>query len=352
MFDTILQKAISNIDTICSVLKINDDLRELLFSQDNSGRQILAQHEQFTSLLENIPQRKDWQICDHCTAVTQLYAVYESFVEKLILEWLQVVPQLFPNYLDLEPKIQNAHREGIGRLLIELNKNRFKELTAEKVMQGFLAGVTGSTTYELLPEAFLSQDQNLRQEVLEKLFADVGINKAWSWLIKYRKIKKFMVEIRGDQSTAEAELKRFLDYRNDAAHGGVDKILINEILPTQDLLNLGIFVKALCHALAELVTYQIITRKEIINQAKQIGKVTEWFRQPRAAVAQVKECTLSKGDSIWLIGEAISFCKIATIESMQIDGNAVERQEITTETEVGLKFNLDVKKGMYLYLVK
>ncbi len=211
MFDTILQKAISNIDTICSVLKINDDLRELLFSQDNSGRQILAQHEQFTSLLENIPQRKDWQICDHCTAVTQLYAVYESFVEKLILEWLQVVPQLFPNYLDLEPKIQNAHREGIGRLLIELNKNRFKELTAEKVMQGFLAGVTGSTTYELLPEAFLSQDQNLRQEVLEKLFADVGINKAWSWLIKYRKIKKFMVEIRGDRDRAK-------DSQNNSHH--------------------------------------------------------------------------------------------------------------------------------------
>jgi hypothetical protein len=347
MFDAIRQNASSNVDTICSVLKINDNLREILFSPDDSGRKILAQHEKLTSLLKNIPQRKDWQICDHCTAVTQLYAVYESFVEKLILEWLQVVPNLFPNYSDLEPKIQNAHREGIGRLLIELNKNRFKELTAEKVVQGFLAGVTGSETYELLPEAFLSQDQNLRQEVLEKLFADVGINKVWSWLKKHREIKYFIEEIRGDQSTVEAELKRFIDYRNGAAHGGVD-----EILTTQELLDLGVFVKALCNALAELVTYQIILRKSMINRAKQIGKVIEWYPKSRAAVVQVKECTLSIEDGIWLISEANSLCQLAIIQSIRIDDNAVDQQEIISEVEVGLQFDLNAKTGMSLYLVE
>ncbi|WP_446358366.1 MAE_28990/MAE_18760 family HEPN-like nuclease [Coleofasciculus sp. A1-SPW-01] len=130
---------------------------------------------------------------DHCAVVTRLYAIYERFVENLIREWIQVLPDLFPVYADLEERICNTHRIGVARLLLDLTKNRFGHLSIEEVIRGLFYGASGTgTKYELLPDAFLLHEQNLRREPLEKMFADAGIGNAWTWVEKYRKIKNFI----------------------------------------------------------------------------------------------------------------------------------------------------------------
>ncbi len=126
------------------------------------------------------------------------------------------------NYLELEEKIQNTHREGVGRILIEFKKDRFKDLSENQVIRGLFYGTTNQNkNYELLPEAFLLHDQNLRKDILEKLFADAGIADTWKWVMNYREVKHFVEEIRGNQNTAEGELNQLISYRNEAAHGVV-----------------------------------------------------------------------------------------------------------------------------------
>ena len=345
MFDPLLQETRTNIRTVRAMIETNESLRRIILTKD-SVRQNLEKNKEFANLVKNTPDKNDWRVYDHCATVTRLYAIYESFVEDIIKEWLKILPELVSSYSDLEDKIQNTHREGIGRLLLELKKNRYQNLSVEKVVQGFLSGVTNSKQYELLPEAFLMYEQNLRKDELNKLFAKTGIENAWNWIDNYREMKQFVQEIAGDQTTAEAELTQLVDYRNGAAHGSVG---IDTILGNQELLDLTDFVTALCEALTELVSYQIICRKELIKQARKIGNITKWYKQPKAATAKIANINLSLGSKIWLVNEASSYCQLAIIESIQLDDIFQKEITINDETEVGLKFNTDARKGLSLY---
>ncbi|NEP90714.1 MAG: hypothetical protein F6K18_30045 [Okeania sp. SIO2C2] len=141
-------------------------------------------------------------------------------------------------------------------------------------------------------------------------------------------------------------LNQLISYRNEAAHGVVD-----EILGTQELLDLGDFIKSLCQALAELVTYQIIQLQTSTGKAKEIGEITEWFKKPQAGVAIINDSKLSLGANIFLVSETSSYCRLATIESIQINDNSQESIEITSETEVCLKFDIDAKKAFKIYII-
>ncbi|WP_230968044.1 MAE_28990/MAE_18760 family HEPN-like nuclease [Nostoc sp. WHI] len=259
MFEKILMTGKVNINTVRSIIKTNDRLMDISFYSSAIIKTEICEETELilSKLLQDIPKAREWRVYDHCAVVTRLYAIYERFVEELISDWLILLPGLYPRYSDLEETIRNNHQLGVGKLLTELNKNRYEHLSSKKVMQGLFYGTTGEKEYELLPDAFLIHEQNLRRETLERLFANAGISNAWAWVEKHRSIKYFLEEIRGNQNTAEGELNEFISYRNDAAHGFPD-----DVLGASALLELCDFVDALSQALAELVTYQVIKRKE------------------------------------------------------------------------------------------
>ncbi|HEY9798316.1 MAG TPA: hypothetical protein V6D30_21975, partial [Leptolyngbyaceae cyanobacterium] len=60
--------------------------------------------------------------------------------------------------------------------------------------------------------------------------------------------------------------------------------------------------------------------------------------------------TLSIGGSLFLVGEAC--CQLAKIESIRIDELDQESVKVISGMEVGLKFDVDAKKGLCLYLVE
>ena len=348
MFENLIEKASVKISTVRAIIKTNHRLRSIVF-RDSLNKQKLEENPEFTALMEVISTEKEWEIYDRSAVVTRLYAIYERFVEDLISDWLRLLPDLVPRYSDLEEKIQNTHREGIGRLLIDIKKNRFQHLSVEKVVQGLSCGITDTGKYELLPDAFLLHEQNLRKEVLETVLRNAGIDEAWKWVTNHKEIKYFVEEVRGSQNTAEGELKQLVDYRNEAAHGSVD-----EILGTQELLELGDFVEALCKSLADLVTYNIILRQIDRGLVREIGKITEWLKKPQAAVAKVKEVTLTIGESIFLVlvNDQLSYCYSAKIESIQLNDISQNLVEITSEAEVGLKFDMNARKGLTIYVTK
>ncbi|MEG3877491.1 MAE_28990/MAE_18760 family HEPN-like nuclease [Microcoleus sp. herbarium7] len=348
MFEELLQKVSVKISTVRGIVKTSHRLRIIVF-RDSLNKQKLEDNPEFATLIEVIPSEEEWEIYDRSAVVTRLYAIYERFVEDLISDWLRLLPDLVPRYSDLEEKIQNTHREGIGRLLIDIKKNRFQHLSVEKVVQGLSCGITDTGKYELLPDAFLLHEQNLRKEVLETVLRNAGIDEAWKWVTNHKEIKYFVEEVRGSQNTAEGELKQLVDYRNEAAHGSVD-----EILGTQELLELGDFVEALCKSLADLVTYNIIVRQSDRGLVREIGKITEWFKKPQAGVAKVKEVKLTLGECVFLVlvNEQLSYCYSAKIESIQLNALSHDRLEITSETEVGLKFDRDARIGLTIYVTK
>jgi hypothetical protein len=346
MFEDLIEKASVKISTVRAIIKTNHRLREIVF-RDSLNKQKLAKNPEFAALIAVIPSEKEWEIYDRSAVVTRLYAIYERFVEDLISDWLRRMPDLVPRYSDLGQTVQNTHREGIGRLLIDIKKNRFQHLSVEKVVQGLSCGITDTGKYELLPDAFLLHEQNLRKEVLETVLKNAGIDEAWKWVINHKEIKYFVEEVRGSQNTAEGELKQLVDYRNEAAHGSTD-----EILGTQELLDLADFVEALCKSLADLVTYNIILLQRDRGLVREIGKITHWYPKPQAGVAKVKEVTLTVEERVFLVlvNDKLSYCYAAKVESIQRYGISQNQVEITSEEEVGLKFDRDARIGLTIYV--
>lgn len=353
MFQELIKTVKVNISTVRSIIQTNDRLRKIAFGEGALTKQKLEEDREFviTTLIQDIPKAGEWRVYDHCAVITRLYAIYERFVEELVTDWIRLMPEMFPLYSELEDRVRDTHQMGVGQLLLNLKKSRFQHLSIEGVVRGLFRGVTDEDKYELVPDAFLLHEQNLRKNVLENLFADVGISNAWNWVEKHRAVKYFVKEIRASENTAEGELNELISYRNDAAHGAP----IDNVLGSSALLELCDFVEALCQALAEVVIYRIISRKTSIGQAREIGLITEWFKQPKAAVAKVKETTLAVGGSLFLVSEARSYCHLVTIENIKIQegGNDVEKEQvkITSESEVGLKFNAEARKELRLYIV-
>ncbi|MFN6156572.1 MAG: MAE_28990/MAE_18760 family HEPN-like nuclease [Dolichospermum sp.] len=121
MFENLLMAVKVNISTIRSIIKTNEKIREIAFgdvSLHTEETKIVL-----TNLFQDIPELTEGRVYDHCAVVTRLYAIYETFVEDLIRDWLISLPELYPNYLNLEESIRNTHQIGVGRLLVELKKN-------------------------------------------------------------------------------------------------------------------------------------------------------------------------------------------------------------------------------------
>jgi hypothetical protein len=143
-------------------------------------------------------------------------------------------------------------------------------------------------------------------------------------------------------------LNELIVYRNDAAH----TTSIDNFLGFSDLLELCTFTERMCQALTDLFTYKVIEKKEKIGQAKCIGKITEWFKKPQACVAKLNNTSLSIGSSLFLVNEKIALCQPATVKSIQIDSESVnETQYIEEEREIGLKFDVNAKQGLNLYIL-
>lgn len=276
--------------------------------------------------------------------VTRLYAIYESFVERLITDWILLLPKLFPNYSELPKKIKETHQIGVAELLLELRKenSRFNYLSVGEVIGGLYDGITArKERYELLPDIFIRHDKNLRKEALEKIFANAGIQNTWSWIKKHREVNKFIEEILANENTAAGKLKELITYRNDAAHGST----INDILDSRTLLELCDFVEALCSALTELVTYKVLERRQSKDQVKNIGKITRWFNNPQAGRVKVNDCTLSVGDTLFLVSETKSYCQLVVLENIKIDETDKQQIEARGEIEIGVKFDVNAKDG-------
>ena len=59
-------------------------------------------------------------------------------------------------------------------------------------------------------------------------------------------------------------------------------------------------------------------------------------------------CNLLVGDSLYLVSKGSSFCQLANIESIKID-DSIDKIQTISGMEIGLKFDINAKKCLYLY---
>lgn len=343
MFNALFEKLQSSLKTLRSTIRFNDRAREIIAARAYAS----TDSEIFDILLEVAPELTPWRMYEHCSVVTRLYAIYEGFVEELLKDWIRSLPQIFTKYNDLPDAIKRTHQLGVSQLLKDNSKSQYKHLKVEQIIRGLFWGVSGFERYELIVDAFLIREQNLRPEAVIKLFANAGIENAWDWVNKHRTVNDFVKEILGKENTIEAELKKFISYRNDAAHSWE----CDDLLSSEELLKLSDLVEAICAAILELVTYHLLSQKEKSNQAREVGKIRQWFDKQEAARVKIKDITLEIGDALFLVNKTSAYCQEVRIKSIELDKNPKTRVEATDEIELSLKFNVNARKGLSLYVI-
>lgn len=339
MFSELLIRTKDAIESVRSVLTTNDQLRLLLYAA--GPEELLTLQHGVMAHIGTLPDPTLWRVYDHCAAITRLYAIYERFVVEIVRDWLTILPKLVPNYQALEDTVHQEHRKGVARVLQNLGSKKFRHLTSADVVRGFYQAVSGAESYELLPEAFAVKEQNFRQEILQEIFSSVAVSEAWAWIQAHRQVKGYIEKAGPDSTKPENELKQFVQYRNDAAHGAVD-----EVLGLAQIIEISEFTEALCTAICEMLTWQVVSRNEGRGSALRVGVVTAKFNSG-AVVAKMVNVEIVRGDRLYVCGD--SCCFPAVVQSIQIDGVPHESRAVTTEAEIGLMFDREVKKDRKLY---
>lgn len=341
MLSPFMEELRAHLRTIEDSLRTNEALRELLASRE------------FRPLMFHLPAAQDaalrvkyhalnsttWRTLDHAAAVTSLYGIYERFVYDLLREWLSQLPAIQRRYSDLQAGVRKHHRLGMASLLQKKEHRRYQHLSLSGILRDLAAASDGAQPCSLLPEAFFSEDENLRREPLETLFARVGMQGTWHWISNHPAIIDFITNVRGGGNTADRELAEFIDYRNDAAHGNID-----HVLGLNALLEICAFTESLCEAIVQFVRRALLQGYVDTGRATAVGRITETFQHGAIAIGTMNACLIRVSDQVILI--APDQCPMATVTSLQ--ENDVDRQEVSAaqDQEVGIRFNVKARVNM------
>lgn len=225
---------------------------------------------------------------------------------------------------------------------MDLDKDRYKDSVTFDSILNDIGGMFRGERYRLLPQAMLSHDQNLRMKDVIALFERCGIPKLSEWTNRHRAIRNFF---RGSRQSdkADAELDQLVQYRNEAAHGGIE---VTDVLGADILIEYADFIEVLCSALAECVQRNCIAKAEELGKTRRIGVVTEVYSN-RRVVAIVGKGTFKVKDRPYLCGEA--YCYRATIESIHQDDSPAPSVTLLNDTEVGFALDVEPMKMASIY---
>jgi hypothetical protein len=338
----------SEIDIIQKTLSMADGLRTLLAAH----RTLLSamqgafplgadplNHAAYglAALLPQAPDKVAWQVYDHCAALTRLYAVFEQYVGELVDQYVRLLPQLYAKYTDLPECVTNQHRVGIGTILLKIgDKGPYKELEEQVIVRELAVGLSGATEYKLLSNAFFIERQNLRFDVLCKLFRSLDFEDCATFINGHSAVEQFIRNERAGNSTVERELGDFIDYRNEAAHRQVENVLSVEQIGA-----VGRFLVALGDALAGMVDERVLRRRMDINQYTIVLGVTEIHHNGYVVIGTPDaDVRLAVGDEVIVFGTGT--CSRAIVESLQIGDRDEPEMTGNGVTEVGLRLTRPV----------
>lgn len=346
MFSVQANKLRAEIKTILACVGVYERVRSLVYPEDQPNRAVTDRAEEtLDTLRDSVPQLVQWRIYDHCAAITRLYAVYEQFVADIVAEWLGMLPTLYEQYTDLPDTVRVGHRVGVASILGKIPGARYRHLSEDGVLRGIYNGVTGSGAYELLVDAFLIDEQNLRAEVLIKLFSRIGVPDAWRWVCQHGDVDRFLGEVRGYSNTAESELGSFVFYRNVAAHGDV-----SDILSVDELGKVAQFLVCTCNALSELLMKSAVDRLSVLGRTRRVGRVIREFRDCVVGARIEPGASIQAGDEVVILRDRS--CFKVRIESIEVDHTPYGLFHATEASDVGIKFAGKARVGSDIVLVQ
>jgi hypothetical protein len=203
--------------------------------------------------------------------------------------------------------------------------------------------IAGSTPYHLHPEAFFTKDHNLRFKRLNELLSSVGIEGSGTWLCKHPLVIDYLDNVIGGGISLDNELSRFVQARNDAAHG-----YTGTYLGITELEHLSILAERLGVVVVEKARHDLTRHHIRIGRAKLVGPISEVFKDPRAVIVKaIAGSEVVVGDQHVMISETC--CAFGELLSCEVADVTHQSFVPAAETEIGLKFTCLPREGVEVF---
>lgn len=250
--------------------------------------------------------------------VTRLYAIYERYVESLISDYLDALPELM-TFAELPDTVKKEYRIGFSSVLGKIDHRRYRNLSHENLVQWYSQALAGVTPYKIISQALIRHDDNLRLPTIEGMVARVGLGELRPWLAGHSAILALHERPEGITDKLEAELRAFVELRNDAAHGTLDDDLVGK-----DILHRYCsLVRSFIFALSSFFHKALLLDRVQAGTILHLGSVTEVFRGAGAGIIQLAAHRgLSQEMVIHMVGA--NYCYSELPKSLQIEGEKIE----------------------------
>lgn len=287
--------------------------------------------------------RQEMKTYSVSSSVTRLYAIYERFVETLVSDYLDAIPE-YRAFCDLSEAMRTEYRVGISHLLNRLDSPRYRHLNHENLILWYHEALSATTPYRFVPEALTRHDENLRLSVLNGMFGRVQANDLQGWLSHHASIASLFSDPTAIWERVESELKNFIQLRNDAAHG-----TLADLVGSETLLRYCDVVAAMIESLSAYLHRQIIIGRGETGKAILLGSVTEVLPQHNACIIPLQPGkTLSLKGRVHFVGQWS--CHEAVIESLQIQGEVTDGvTALGNALEVGVVSSTLPKRNVAVY---
>jgi hypothetical protein len=343
MFDRALLKLGQRLGEVTSIAEWNERLRETIFASSGTQPPIVITEESLVQLKTVAPERLAWRIFDHYASLGQIYAVFELAITDLVEEYVTVLPVVTPNYSALSDSVRTSHRVGVGQVLMKWNEAlpAYRNVSERAIASGLADGLRGQD-YSLLCSAFLTDSDNYRPDTLNRVFKKIGFEDAFSAVKKDQEVIDFCnTQLEGD--SAESYLIKFVQERNEAAHGEV-----SEIATVHQIKNYAHFAKLVVHVFARLLQSSAVKAGLNTGKSRQIGTVVRVFSHGVCGVrACVPDHEMTIGQRILVGAKNLNFREVKSLRLVEDDLAAIA---LVDGLEFGLGLGAATRVGDALYI--
>jgi hypothetical protein len=166
-----------------------------------------------------------------------------------------------------------------------------------------------------------------------------------SWLPQCSEVIQLYDEQTAVVAQLEAELREFVQVRNDAAHGLLETLQGKSILERYCTV-----MRALITALTSFFHKSLLSRRTDAGRMHRIGRVSKVFGKSGAFIARLENgCEVVQGMSLHCVSPG--FCEQLEIQSLQMDGLAIDRViSPRPDFEVGVKCRIKPTRNAVIFV--
>ncbi len=325
-----------------AVVEWQDNLRQSIYASSPALAPLTLDSAVLDLLRRSAPPKLAWQVFDASAAATRVYALLEKAICELVEEYVLQISRLYPQYENLKESLRINHRVGVGHILSRWapSKTLYSNLSEDIIAAGLTDGLRGST-YQLLSDAFLTDSDNYRSEVISRIFGRLGLNGAFDRAVKIADARPFCEKIESAGDTPASYLNRLVSERNEASHGS-----LGNVSSARQLIEYADFVEILVTCLATLLRTDVLNTGLATGAAREVAQAVKKY-SGRIYGSRASIQTELRPGQVYLGGRGLIY--ELSIEELRIGPNPQASIATDIGTEFGMKLSRDLPEGSGLF---